>query len=90
MACHTKEGLQIFLTREENPALTCLVLTPARILEIHMPTRQERRVSERVPCKLVCPFELTQLETRERINPTLDVLKKLAKALKVTVAELVE
>ena len=33
---------------------------------------------------------ITQLEARERINPTLDVLKKLAKALKVTVAELVE
>lgn len=25
-----------------------------------MPTRQERRDSERVPCKLVCPFELTK------------------------------
>jgi hypothetical protein len=24
-----------------------------------MPTQQERRDSERVPCKLVCPFELT-------------------------------
>jgi transcriptional regulator with XRE-family HTH domain len=33
---------------------------------------------------------ITQLETRERINPMLDVLKKLAKALKVTVAGLVE
>jgi transcriptional regulator with XRE-family HTH domain len=33
---------------------------------------------------------ITQLETRERINPTLDVLKKLAKALKITVAELVK
>ena len=33
---------------------------------------------------------ITQLETRERINPSLDVLKKLAKALRVTVAELVE
>jgi hypothetical protein len=26
-----------------------------------MPTRQERRDSARVPCKLVCPFELTKL-----------------------------
>ena len=33
---------------------------------------------------------ITQLETRERINPSLHVLKSLAKALKVTVAELVE
>jgi transcriptional regulator with XRE-family HTH domain len=32
---------------------------------------------------------ITQLETRERINPSLDVLKKLAKALRVTMAELV-
>ena len=33
---------------------------------------------------------ITQLETRERINPSLAVLKKLAKALKVTVGELVK
>jgi transcriptional regulator with XRE-family HTH domain len=33
---------------------------------------------------------ITQLETRERINPSLAVLKKLAKALKVKVAELVK
>jgi transcriptional regulator with XRE-family HTH domain len=33
---------------------------------------------------------ITQLETRARINPSLQVLKKLAKALKVTLAELVE
>jgi transcriptional regulator with XRE-family HTH domain len=33
---------------------------------------------------------ITLLETRQRLNPSLDVLKKLAKALKVTVAELVE
>ena len=32
---------------------------------------------------------ITQLETRERINPSLHVLKKLAKALKMTVGELV-
>ena len=61
MACHTKEGLQIFLTREQNPALTGLVLATTRILEIDMSTRQERRDSERIPCKLVCPFELTKL-----------------------------
>jgi transcriptional regulator with XRE-family HTH domain len=33
---------------------------------------------------------ITQLETRQRINPSLAVLKKIAKALKATVAELVE
>jgi hypothetical protein len=26
-----------------------------------MPTQQERRESARVPCKLVCPFELTKV-----------------------------
>ena len=26
-----------------------------------MPTRQERRESARVPCKFVCPFEVTKL-----------------------------
>ena len=49
---------RIFL---QNPALTGLVVARARILKIDMPTRQERRDSERVPCKLVCPFELTKL-----------------------------
>ena len=29
--------------------------------EMDMPTQQERIDSERVPCKLVCPFELTKL-----------------------------
>jgi len=32
---------------------------------------------------------ITQLETRARINPSLHVLKKLAKALGVSLAELV-
>ncbi len=51
----------MFLTWEQNPALTGLVFAPTRILEIGMPTRQERRDSERMPCNLVCPFELTKL-----------------------------
>jgi transcriptional regulator with XRE-family HTH domain len=33
---------------------------------------------------------ITQLETRERINPSHHVLRKLVKALKVSVAELVK
>jgi transcriptional regulator with XRE-family HTH domain len=33
---------------------------------------------------------IAQLETGVRTNPTIDTLKKLAKALKVTVGELVE
>jgi hypothetical protein len=70
MACHTKEGLQIFLTREQNLALTGLVLAPTRILKIEMPTRQERRDSERVPCKLVCRFELTKLVDSSTVKLT--------------------
>ena len=54
--------------------------------------RTEVGLSQRALAKLVGVSDayITQLETRERINPSLDVLKKLAKALKVTVAELVE
>lgn len=70
MACPTKEGLRLFLSREQNPALTRLVLAPTSILKIDMPTRQERRESERVPCKLVCPFELTKLADSSTVKLT--------------------
>jgi len=36
----------------------------------------------------VSDADITQLETRECTNPTLAVLKQLAKALKVTLGEL--
>lgn len=54
--------------------------------------RTELSLSQRALAKLVGVSDayITQLETRERINPSLNVLKKLAKALKVSVAELVE
>jgi hypothetical protein len=58
---------RIFL---QNPALTGLVVARARILKIDMPTRQERRDSERVPCKLVCPFELTKLVNKSTVKLT--------------------
>jgi transcriptional regulator with XRE-family HTH domain len=53
--------------------------------------RTELGFSQRALAKLVGVSDayITQLETRERINPSLHVLKKLAKALKVTVAKLV-
>jgi hypothetical protein len=35
-----------------------------------MPTRQERRDSERVPCKLVCSFELTKLVDSNTVKLT--------------------
>ena len=41
--------------------LVSLVLAATTILEKEMQTRHERRASARVPCKLVCPFELTKL-----------------------------
>jgi transcriptional regulator with XRE-family HTH domain len=53
--------------------------------------RMELGLSQRELAKRVDVSDayITQLETRERINPSLHVLKKLAKALKVTVGELV-
>jgi transcriptional regulator with XRE-family HTH domain len=46
----------------------------------------QRALAKRVD---VSDAYITQLETRERINPSLHVLRRLAKALKVSVAELV-
>jgi len=53
--------------------------------------RTELGLSQRALAKRVGVSDayITQLETRERINPSLHVLRKLAKALKVTVGELV-
>jgi PilZ domain len=48
------------LTWEQNPPVTGLVLVPTTILEIDMPTQQERRDSERVPCMRAYPYELTK------------------------------
>ena len=52
--------------------------------------RMELGLSQRALAKRVGVSDayITQLETRERINPSLDVLKKLAKALKVKAADL--
>ena len=33
-----------------------------------MPTQQERRESERIPCKLVCPFELTKFVDKSTVK----------------------
>jgi transcriptional regulator with XRE-family HTH domain len=54
--------------------------------------RTELGLSQRALAKLVGVSDayITQLETRERINPSLQVLKKLAKALRVSVTELVK
>lgn len=48
-------------------------------------------ISQRELTTRVCVSEayIAQLETRERTNPSLDVLRQLAKALKVSIAELV-
>ena len=54
--------------------------------------RTELGLSQRALAKRVGVSDayITQLETRERTNPSLDVLKKLAKALRCQVSELVE
>ena len=54
--------------------------------------RTELGLSQRALAKRVGVSDayITQLETRERINPSLGVLRRLAKALKVSLAELVE
>ncbi|MEO7862839.1 MAG: helix-turn-helix transcriptional regulator [Nitrospirales bacterium] len=53
--------------------------------------RTELGLSQRALAKRVGVSDayITQLERRERTNPSLRVLRKLAKALKTTVAELV-
>ena len=53
--------------------------------------RTELGLSQRALAKRVGVSDayITQLETRERINPSLHVLKNLANALKMTVGELV-
>ena len=57
---------------------------------------KQRRVAlgfrQRVLATRVCLSDayITPLETREYINPTLGVLKRLAKALKVTMGELLQ
>ena len=63
-----------------------------RLLGIIKQRRTKLRLSQRELAKLVGVSDayITQLETRERINPSLAVLKKLAKALKVTVGELLQ
>ena len=54
--------------------------------------RRELGLSQRALARRVGVSDayITQLETRERVEPSLHVLKKLAKALKVTVAELMK
>jgi transcriptional regulator with XRE-family HTH domain len=54
--------------------------------------REQRGLSQAALAKRVKVTQpyITMLESGAFSNPTLDVLKKLAKALKTTVAELVE
>jgi len=46
----------------------------------------QRKLATRVG---VSDVYIARLETRERANPSLDVLRRLAKALKLSIAELV-
>jgi len=54
--------------------------------------REQRGLSQAILAKRIKVTQpyITMLESGAFSNPTLDVLKKLAKALKVTVGELVE
>ena len=61
MASYTKDGLQISLPKGQTRALGLSRIRASTNSGIDMPSRQKRRHSARVPCKLVCPFELTQL-----------------------------
>ena len=56
-AWHTKEGFQMSLPHI-YAVLASPSLSPSTIMEIEMPPRQERRESERVPCKGAYPYEL--------------------------------
>jgi transcriptional regulator with XRE-family HTH domain len=65
----------------------------ARTLGMKLKTlREQRGLSQAVLAKRVKVTQpyITMLESSAFRNPTLDVLKRLAKALKVTVGELVE
>jgi len=54
--------------------------------------REEKRMSQTDLAKLseVTQSYVAMLETGEKLNPSLDVLKRLAKALKVPVTDLLE
>ena len=77
------EVLRNVVPHASGPSVAVIVLTQRRT-ELGL---SQRGLAKRVG---VSDAYITQLETRERINPSLHVLKSLAKALKVTVAELVE
>jgi hypothetical protein len=59
----------LFLTDQIYHAdIIGFVLAPTTILQIGMPTQQERRDSERVPCMRACPYELTKPAGRDAVK----------------------
>jgi len=80
----TSAGLTCMLTRNYCDDTEIVRHDQAAACRTRPPSTGVGDAGQRERC-----LHITQLETRERINPTLAVLKQLAKALQVSVAELV-
>lgn len=67
-------------------------MSPRRLASVIKAKRKVKGLtrSDLARAAKVTPAYITQLETGERKNPSLDVLKRLAKALGVPVTELLE
>jgi len=67
-------------------------MAPKRLAKVIQRLRDEKGMTQRdlAAAAKVTPGYIAQLEMGLRKNPSLDVLKKIAKALGVTVSELTE
>jgi transcriptional regulator with XRE-family HTH domain len=67
-------------------------VSPKRLSRVIKTLRQEKGLSQKALAEQVGVTDayITMLESGKRKNPSLDILKKLAKALDVPVTELLE
>ena len=67
-------------------------MSPQRLASVIKARRKDKKLSrsDLARAAQVTPAYITQLETGERKNPSLAVLRRLARALGVPVAELLE
>ena len=67
-------------------------MSPQRLSRVIKTLRQEKGLSQKALAEQVGVTDayITMLESGKRKNPSLDILKKLAKALDVPVTELLE
>jgi len=67
-------------------------VSPQRLSRVIKTLRQEKGLSQKALAEQVGVTDayITMLESGKRKNPSLDILKKLAKALDVPVTELLE